>query len=329
MMKIWTSSYQLYPIGSLQTQNRSRFRKGTLLRIEFENGQVGYSDLCPYPEFGDQPLEMEIQNIVRNQPSRLAKRSTMFARLDADARAKNEPLYNNARIKNHFFVADLLNFDLKRIPLLQAQRFTHFKMKLGRELILETEMVKSIVEKLSTDAKIRLDFNAHLSRERFNDWIEKNLKWLKPHLDFIEDPFAYEAKDWARVQTNFEIDLALDLAGDPLRTMGEGANVVIIKPAIQDELEILKTLKRPDMRFVMTHYMDFPVGQMSAYAAAQRAVLSGETRLSTCGLQHHDVYEGFTFQDAIGEEGPYIVPPQGAGLGFTDLLEKQEWNQIK
>lgn len=328
-MKIWTSSYQLFPKGALQTGNRTRFRKGTLLRIDFPDGILGFSDLCPYPEFGDQPLEMELQNVVRGQPSRLAKRSIHFARLDAEARSKKESIYNQVRIKNHFLVADLLNFDLARIPLLQGQRFTHFKVKLGRELMLETEMVKSIVEKFSPECKIRLDFNASQTRDRFSDWTEKNLKWLKPHLDFIEDPFSYDSKDWARVQANFGIDLALDLAADPLKTSAEGANVVIIKSAIQDEVEVLKTLKRPELRFVMTHYMDFPVGQMSSYAAGQKLMEGPDNRISVCGLQHHDVYEGFTFQDAIRNDGPYIVPPEGTGLGFDDLLEKQEWNQIK
>jgi O-succinylbenzoate synthase len=327
-MKIWSSSYQLYPIGTLALNQQSKFRKGTLLRIEFENGHVGFSDLCPYQQFGDKPLEIEIQNILRGQPTRLGARSLHFARVDANARARKESLYTESRIKNHFFISDFVNFDLNRVPILQGQRFTEFKVKIGSDLIIETEMLKALVEKLSADVKIRIDFNCKISGDKFANWLEKNILWLKPRLDFIEDPFSYDGREWQRLQNAFGVDLALDLAADPLKTKAEGANVVIIKPAIQDSGEILKAFSETNHRFVFTHYMDFPVGQMAAYVEAQSLMAIDGSRIAVCGLQHHDVYEGFTFQDAISNDGPFIVPPEGLGLGFDQLLERQDWTQI-
>ena len=194
--------------------------------------------------------------------------------------------------------------------------------------MLETEMLKTLVEKLGGDAKVRLDFNCRISRDKFTNWLEKNLAWLKPHLDFIEDPFVYEPREWMRIQENFGIDLALDLAADVLAVKAEGARVVIIKPAIIDPREVLKAFAGDDRRFVFTHYMDFPIGQMSAYAEAQSLMAEEGSRIAVCGLQHHDVYEGFTFQDTIRNDGPFIVPPEGTGLGFDQLLERQDWTHI-
>ena len=326
-MKIWSSPYQLYPKGSLLLNQPHRFRKGTILRVEFAPQKVGYCDVCPYPQFGDHPLEIELQNLVRGQPSRLTKRSLYFAEKDAEARFQKESLYNENRIKNHFFIADFLNFDLNRIPILQAQRFTEFKVKIGSDLLIETEMLKALLEKLSSEAKVRIDFNGKLSREKFLNWLEKNNSWLSSRLDFIEDPFTYDAQEWQSVYQNFGVRLALDLAADPVVTQAEGAQVVVVKPAIQDPFEVLNSVPA-DKSLVLTHYMDFPIGQMSAYFLAQHFAAENSGRVGVCGLQHHDVYEGFTFQDTIKNDGPFIVPPEGLGMGFDELLERQDWTQI-
>lgn len=329
-MKIWTSNYQLYPKGALSSNQQHLFRKGTLLRVEFEPGCIGYADLCPYQKFGDHPLEIEMQHLTRGQMTRLSSRSIYFARQDAEARLRCESLFNELRIKNHFFISDFLNFDLHRLPILQAQRFTEFKVKMGSELLLETEMLKALVEKFSADAKVRIDFNGRLSRDKFRGWLDKNILWLKPHLDFIEDPFSYEAKEWESINKNYSVRLALDLSADPILTKAAGAQVVVIKPAIQSSFDVFKALGGAEAQhhFVMTHYMDFPVGQMSAYSEAQKIVSEHSSLFLSCGLQHHEVYEGFTFQDEIKNDGPYIVPPEGRGIGFDQLLERQEWTQV-
>lgn len=327
-MKFWISTYQLFPKGSLQSHQKPKFRKGTLLRVKFEDGLVGYADVCPFQEYGDQPYEIEIQNLHRRQYSRLVERSLHFARLDAEARAAQQSLYSEIRIKNHFLISNLLEFDLQRVKHLQAQRFSEFKVKVGRELRLETEMLKSLFETLAPGTKIRLDFNALLSRDRFVEWYRANESWLKPRIDFIEDPFVYDPRDWQKLSTDLGIDFALDMAGDPIAAHAEGANVIVLKPAVQNPEKIVNTITDANKRIVLTHYMDFPLGQMSAYVEAQRLIAAGEKRIVTCGLQHHDVYEGFTFQDAIRNDGPYIVPPEGHGLGFDHLLEKQEWQEI-
>jgi O-succinylbenzoate synthase len=328
-MKIWQSNYQLYPKGSLNQRGLSKFRRGALLRVEFEPGLVGYSDLCPYSAFGDQPFENEIKNLAREILSPLAKRSLYFARLDAEARAEKRSLYGADRIANHYLIGDLLEFDLGRIPLLQGQRYECFKIKIGSDLIMETEMLRAFCEKISSGSKVRLDFNGRLGPERFSSWIDKNKEWLAQHLDYIEDPFLYEPSEWAKASESSGVDLAVDFPGKNYDPQARGAQIIVIKPAIQDENKVISDLGESGHRIVFTHYLDFPVGQMFAYVMAQRTLSSGERRVITCGLQHQDFYEGFSFQEEIKMDGPFIVPPQGYGIGFDQALESQEWRALK
>ena len=327
-MRVWYSSYQLFPKSKMGIK-KVTYRLGALLRVEFESGLVGYSDLCPFQRFKDKPLEMELQNITKNKLSSISNRSLEFARWDAEARKEGRSLYLDEEIKNHFLITNILDFEMDRIDPLQEMGYSDFKVKLGSDLRMETEMVKSLVESFRPGTKLRLDFNGSMSRESFTKWLEENLNSIRPSLDFIEDPFTYEPKEWGLIQNRYEIDLALDLISDPLKDQGLGANVIILKPAIQDTDLIASKISDSTKRFIVTHYMDFPVGQMFGLVCAQRLARSGEKRMKTCGLQHQDIYEGFTFQEAVTNKGPYILPPSGPGIGFEGLLENQDWRELK
>lgn len=328
-MKIWYSPYQLYPQFLGPNKSKNKFRKGALLRIRFEEGLVGYADLCPFSEMGDRPLEMELKQLVVNKPTEMGERSLYFAKMDAEARAHQTALYDRtAKIKNHFLITDLNTFDVVRIAQLESSGFSEIKIKMGRDLQNETVLLERLSQKLSAGTKLRIDFNATLNRDRFVDWFEKNQKWLRPVLDFIEDPFTYNAQDWREVSKKWNIPFALDLAGDALSTGAEGAPIVVLKPAVQDVDKIIASLKDKNKKFVFTHYMDFPVGQMFALVSAQNHFHELGSQLLTCGLQHHDLYEGLTFQSAIKSDGPYILPPDGYGIGFDKWLTNQTWTEL-
>ncbi|OFZ19561.1 MAG: hypothetical protein A2Z20_08335 [Bdellovibrionales bacterium RBG_16_40_8] len=328
-MKIWYSPYQLSPKGLLNSKVREKFRKGALLRIRFEDDAVGYADVCPFAEMGDRPLEFELKHIAMSKPSNLGARSLFFARADAEARAKNASLYDKTvKIKNHFLIYDIDRFDIERIKKIESAGYSEFKIKMGRDIAYETEKVEKLSNRLSNRSRLRLDFNASFSRDRFVDWFDKNQKWLRPCLEFIEDPFGYDAKEWREVSEKRNVAFALDLAADPLSTGAEGARVVIIKPAIQDPAKIFDKFSNSDKKFVFTNHMDFPVGQMAALYTAQSFYHEAKEKILTCGLQHHDIYENTEFQEAIKNDGPYILPPDGFGFGFDKILEKQSWHEI-
>lgn len=329
-MKIWYSLYQLYPKGVLNSQTKLQYRKGAILRVRFDSGAVGYADLCPYPEMGDRPLEIELNQIALGKSSAMGLRSLNFATLDAEARIRKESLFNpKIRIKNHFLITDISRFDLDRVEQIETSGYAEFKVKMGQDLVKETELVERLTNRFSSRSKLRLDFNASLSRDRFVDFFDKNQKWLRPCLEYIEDPFTYDPREWREVSQKRGIIFALDLAADAVSTQAEGAQVIVIKPAIHDPALLIEKFKGTNKKFVFTHYMDFPLGQMFALATAQYYYTSVREQLLSCGLQFHDIYEGFTFQDHVKMDGPYILPPEGYGVGFDKLLENQSWVELK
>ena len=329
-MKIWFSTYQLYPKTALNSRVKVKYRKGALLRIRFPDESVGYADLCPFSEMGDRPLDFELRHIALSKPTDLGARSLYYAQKDAEARKRGIRLYDSTiRIKNHFLIPDILGFDLERVAKIEADGYTEFKIKMGRDLVAETEKVEHLSNRISPGTRLRLDFNCSMNRERFVEWFEKNQKWLRSVLEFIEDPFTYESKDWREISNKYNITFALDRAADPIVTEAAGAGVIVIKPAVQDPEIIVQRFIDTDKKFVFTHHMDFPLGQMSAFYAAQSLFNGIQNQMLTCGLQHHDIYEGFTFQNAITADGPYILPPDGVGLGFDKLLESQTWTVLK
>ena len=327
-MKIWHSDYQLIPVGAASSGGKIPFRKGSLLRIDFGDSKVGYADLCPFSAFGDAPLEVQLGNLQNEKYSNLIQSSLDCALMDAEARLAGQSLYTESRIKNHFLITDLVNFDLNRIPVLQGQRYTDFKIKLGRNIMMETEMLRALTEKLSSDSRIRLDFNHQMSISSFGDWLESNADWLKPCTEFIEDPFKYSVKEWKAIYDDYQIPLALDFFDESKVDDLSSAQVLVIKPALQDSSKLTKMLGDHKPNVVFTHYMDFPVGQMFALISAQRFQKESDLKVLSCGLQSQEVYESFQFQDLIRNDGPYVVPPEGKGLGFDLALERQEWRSL-
>ena len=79
--------------------------------------------------------------------------------------------------------------------------------------------------------------------------------------------------------------------------------------------------------FVVTSYMDHPIGQL--YAAYQASVLAERfpQQSLTCGLATHGLFEGLTFAECLGS-GPRLASPGGTGLGFDTYLQKLPWQTI-
>lgn len=327
-MKVWYSPYQLRPLTPANSQVKSRYRSGALLRVRLTNGSVGFSDLCPFSDMGDSPLEFELRQMTQGKPSSQAERSLYFATKDAQARTEGRSLYSQVKIKNHFLITDVTSFDLARVEKLILSGYTEFKIKMGRDLVKETSAAQLLAVRLGAVGKLRLDFNAILSRDRFTEWFEKNQSWLRPKLEFIEDPFPYDAKEWRAVSEKYGLTFALDLAANPLLIGAEGAQVIVIKPAIQDELKVIQKYRGANKKFVITHYMDFPVGQMCAFVAAQEVISLLGAQLLSCGLQQQDLYDGQSFQNLIRHDGPFILPPEGLGLGFDSLLQNLNWTEL-
>jgi hypothetical protein len=56
-------------------------------------------------------------------------------------------------------------------------------------------------------------------------------------------------------------------------------------------------------------------------AALIAAIFPGEIH----GILSHHVFEPNTFSERLQQQGAVLVPPQGTGIGYDDLLETLDW----
>jgi O-succinylbenzoate synthase len=171
----------------------------------------------------------------------------------------------------------------------------------------DTVKLKSI-ERIPPRVRLRFDFNAKLTPEQFL-MIAEGLP--AERIDFVEDPCPYDGGTWSALRDATGMRLALDRF-----FAEEGVDVLVVKPAIQDIPETKKEL-------VITSYMDHPIGQ---FGAAYFAALHPSRR---CGLFTHVLYEKNEFSERIRSDGARLLPPDGTGIGFDDLLARLPWKKLE
>jgi O-succinylbenzoate synthase len=170
----------------------------------------------------------------------------------------------------------------------------------------DTVKLKSI-DRIPPNVWLRLDFNARLTPEQFIYMAEA---LPRDRVDFVEDPCPYDAATWSALRETTGLRLALDRG-----TAADGVDVLVVKPAVQE-------VPSSEKEIVITSYMDHPIGQ---FFAAYEAARYGR---GTHGLFTHVLYEPDAFTDAIRADGARLLPPEGTGLGFDDLLERLPWKRI-
>jgi O-succinylbenzoate synthase len=170
-----------------------------------------------------------------------------------------------------------------------------------------------------------VDFNSCLEPHRFRNFME----WMTPRvrklLDFVEDPFPYEAERWTKMQADYGVRLALD---KQLRGANAGFAVAVLKPGRREWREMTDGLPE-QTRVVMTSAMDHAIGQ--SFAAWEAAVAWRELgeRMDLCGLcTEHLFAEDDFFARLNSHGGKLSVDREGTGLGFDDVLRKLPWKKL-
>jgi len=159
--------------------------------------------------------------------------------------------------------------------------------------------------------RLRIDFNATLTADEF---VRVAQTLPKERIDFIEDPCPYDADVWRDLREKTGLRLALDRATAQPRN--RATDVIVHKPAIEE-------FPATDKEIVVTTYMDHPIGQFgAAYIAATHRVSA------RCGLFTHVLYEPDEFLERIRADGARLLPPEGTGIGFDDLLERLPWRRL-
>lgn len=270
----------------------------------------GYGCVQPWPTLGHASLDDHWQALEQGFSLPLLERALLCAQMDGAARVESRSWWKNADVpRSHATITDLdeKGFDLSE------RGFTYAKLKVG------VDGIEQLVHWSDhhPDCALRLDFNEVPALAEMQSWFSLLPERVIQRIDWIEDPFPFDALQWRRWQqeTGFRLALDLGLSDETAATEWQ----TIWKPAWQ---ELPRTVAAESI--VVTSAMDHPVGQCwAAYCAAQAGVKQ------VCGLRTDHLFANDDFLERMGPWCPAWPKLGGTGMGFDDLLEKLPWTRIR
>lgn len=303
----------------LNSQSSRQEFNGALIRVD----GVGVGCIHPWPELGDASLDDELAALVTSQSLPLGQVAMECAAVDGRARERGESLFRLAASgqmpASHWSAGP--NDDPGSVA---ADGFEVAKIKLGADLeaaIARTERWAAAegIERL------RLDFNAALSGENFVSFWSSLSAEVKAKIEFIEDPTPFDIELWRTLEQETGAELAIDVR--PGQEIDRWQGWIIVKPAVLPLARQEEMVQGHDSRrIVFTSYMEHAIGQMWA---AYRALCCAGHIASEAGILSHERFAaGDPFFDRIRREGSRLVPLDGTGLGFDDLLEDLPWQKL-
>jgi len=311
------SRYRLKARGFLNAISKRREFEGALIQIE-----GGFACLHPWPELGDPPLDKCLADLQGARRWPIVKRALRCAHFDRAARENEDSLFEELEVPESH--ATLAAADDELVVAAQEAGFSTIKVKLGHQPEKESEWLNHAIDQFPT-LRWRLDFNESLEPDQAK-WFFKSLE--APALraiDFIEDPCPYSEKLWSELHRQFRVPLAVDRESGP---HCGGAQVMVIKPAVDEPLLLGEAALQRGQRIIVTSYMDHPVGQAFAAWEAGRMNLMLPGSVGVSGLQTHHLFEPDAFSEMLGEWSPRFTPPVGTGIGFDDLLGTLPWTRL-
>jgi O-succinylbenzoate synthase len=202
--------------------------------------------------------------------------------------------------------------------------FTTVKLKAGRDLAAEKKLLEAMSAEFPT-LRWRIDFNESIELEAVTEFLLALSEKTRAAIDFVEDPCPFSESGWSALYQKTRIQLAVDREAT---TTSAAAQVMVIKPAVDEPFLLGEAAISHNQRVVLTSYMDHPVGQAFAAWEAARLELQLPGLVGICGLQTHQLFEPNEFTEALGPWSPEFKAPDGLGLGFDDLLAAQPWTRL-
>lgn len=274
-------------------------RDGLLIRLEHEDGRVGFGEAAPITDFGTESIdeaeaacralgEMIDENKLAGLPSRLGclRHALMCARDGIEERATTGE--RTGGLENNPFraVAALLpagKAALAQVPPKAEFGFRIFKWKVGvADLADELAILDDVCAVLPSGAKLRLDANGAWDRRKAERWFERCAD--RP-VEFVEQP-CFAPAAWGDSAVRRTDDLLLGLAGDyPTKIaldeslVGEGdierwlaagwPGVFVVKPSlIGDVPRAMARLAKARADVVFSSALETAVGARNALRVA-------------------------------------------------------------
>jgi o-succinylbenzoate synthase len=315
--EVFVSRYRLKTRGYLNAVSNRREFEGALIRVD-----GGYGCIHPWPELGDPTLEKCLADLSGPRRRPVVRRALRCAEYDRAGREFEGSLFEEMEVPSSH--ATLAKCDLEEISLAVEAGFTTVKLKLGRDLDADSSFLKNASTEFP-NLSWRLDFNESMSTEQAMEFLTHLSAPVCAGIDFVEDPCPYAEGIWAELRKKTRLNFAVDREASPTSS---AAQVMIIKPAVDEPFLLGETAIQYRQRVVLTSYMDHPVGQAFAAWEAARLELQFPGLVGLCGLQTHHLFEPDAFTEALGPWSPSFSAPQGTGIGFDDLLEEIPWTRL-
>ena len=246
-------------------------REGVLLRLEDEDGQVGFGEVAPLPWFGSEPLEQAlnfcqhmVQEMAQGIPEEtiLSIPSTLPACRFGFESAIDNPKSKIQNPKSKISYSGLLpagRAAVEQWRTLWAKGYRTFKWKIGVAPIQEelawfkqlTHQLGQHAVRTGSSVRLRLDANGGLMVEDAEQWLE-NCDRAEVPIEFLEQPLPVEQFEaMVRLSEQYTTPLALDESVatlTQLQTCYERGwrGVFTIKPAIAGSPIRLRQLCQKD-----------------------------------------------------------------------------------
>jgi len=319
MPPIYVHEYLLYSGVALNAVSVRREFAGVLICV---NG--GYGCVHPWPEFGDAPVKEQLRLLGQGVTTPVTAMALRCAELDGAARRAGVSLFGGREIpRSHYswsFAADT-EAQMERVltegwPAIKAKGLANYSET--------TRFLEACAQRFEAQGvRLRVDFNGVLDRMAFEQFMEDLPLSVSRALDFVEDPFPYDAEAWEAVRQKCGVKLALDKGW---RDGTLGFDAVVVKPARRDWRTVAQT--HPQHTLVLTSAMDHALGQMFAAYEAAVALAEGQP-LDFCGLCTEHLFEKDAFFERVISHGGHLSADRsGGGLGFGEVLEALPWRRL-
>ncbi|MDQ8209407.1 o-succinylbenzoate synthase [Coraliomargarita sp. SDUM461003] len=257
-------------------------REGFLLRVE-QDGQVGYGEVAPIPEFGSETLaeaqaflqQLQVQAdlpVPQDLPCCAFALSSAQVAASADVAA-------SARTRV-YPVSGLLpagDAGLTRARQRVQAGYRNLKWKIGvAPVAQELEWAGQLLDALPPGVRLRFDANAGLNSSELEQWLEL-LARFPQQTDYIEQPLACgQEASMARYMHDYGVPIALDesLNGDcGARFLEPGAwsGPLVVKAALMGEVGALQQRLLPvAAQLVFSSVFETGIAAESVLALADR-----------------------------------------------------------
>ncbi len=292
-------------------------RKGLILQLEDEHGNISYGECSPLTGFSNETLEeaeSSLNETVKflNQPKAIkdfeipsSLSSVKFAAEQAlidlafkqkSGLLKNIPFLTDSQIK----VSAVLGFDSTENILRQIEKkieigFDTFKIKVGRDNPYDDfELLETIRNTFGYDILLRLDANQKWSSDEAIEYLERFKDFV---IEFVEEPCEFTCSTFRTIEES-HLPIALDESVKDLLLNESSiidckAEFLVVKPMITggifSTIHLIESAKQMGKKTIISSSFESAVGKSALVMLASLTNHSLAHGLDTSELFENDL----------------------------------------